>query len=155
MSKLRSNESEGIRFGKLMAEIYYFLSKHIINEMGEEKGSTVIRAAIKEFGEARVSSMKEEAVERGIEISNFEEFSKVKDMPNCGWENKVNDEKIITTCLFDEVWSKYGELGKKIEGFYCEIDHTLFNGFGFHLDRPKCKAAGDDECVFNVAIKKE
>ena len=36
MSKLRSHESEGIRFGKLMAEIYYFMSKNIINEMGEE-----------------------------------------------------------------------------------------------------------------------
>ena len=99
--------------------------------------------------------MKEEAAERGIEISNFEDFFKVRDMPNCGWETKTNDKKVVTKCLFDEVWSKYGELGKKIESLYCDLDHTLFGGVGFNLDRPKCKAAGDDECIFNLTVKNE
>ena len=31
---IRSDESEGVRFGKLFAEIYYYMGKNIIEAMG-------------------------------------------------------------------------------------------------------------------------
>lgn len=148
MSKVRNAEPEGIRFGKLMAECYYYMAKHIMEAMGEEKGTEVIKAALKEFGEYRVASIKEEAAERGVAVTDFEQFFKVRDMPDCGWING-SERGVVTQCLFDEVWKKYGEMGRKLQNLYCEIDYTLYGGFGFHLDRPKCKAWGDDACVMN------
>lgn len=151
---IRSDESEGMRFGKLMAECYYFMAKHIMDEMGEEKGSELIEAALKEFGEARVASIKEEAAEKGIEVKNFEDYFTVRDMPDCGWING-EERGVVLQCLFDEVWKKYeaDEQNQKIRQLYCDIDYTLYGGFGFDLYRPECKAAGHDKCVFKFTYK--
>lgn len=152
---IRSHESEGVRFGKLLAEIYYYMGKNIIEAMGEEEGSKVITKAVEEFGHARVASMKEEAAERGIVVDSESKYFMVRDMPSCGWENeRVPEGSICHRCLFDEVWKKYGEMGKKLEALYCPVDYILFGGFGFDLDRPACKGNGDDTCVFHLTRKK-
>jgi predicted hydrocarbon binding protein len=148
-SKIRSHEDECIRFGKLFAELYYYMAKNIIDKLGEKEGSQIIKDGLKEFAEYRVSNMKEEAKERDIEIKNIKDYFKVRDMPDCGWENG-EERGVVVQCLFDEVWKKYGETGKKLQKLYCDIDYILYGGFGFHLDRPSCKANGDDECVFHL-----
>lgn len=152
LSKVHHDDSEGIRFGQLMAECYYYMGKHIFEALGEEKGSEVIRAALKEFGEYRVACIREEAAEKGIAVTDFEQFFKVRDMPDCGWING-SERGVVKQCLFDEVWQKYGELGRKLQCLYCEIDYVLYGGFGFHLERPKCKGWGDDECVMHFTYE--
>lgn len=147
--KIRSEENPCVRFGKLFAELYYYMGKNILEALGEEKGFQVISKAIKEFGEFRVRNMKEEAEERDVEVKDMKSFYEVRDMPDCGWV--YGDEKgVVVQCLFDEVWKKYGEIGKKLQKLYCPIDHTIYGGFGFHLERPYCKADGDDICVFHI-----
>ena len=79
---IRHDESEGLRFGKLMAECYYYMAKHIVEAMVEEQGAQVIRAALKEFGEDRVASMKREAAEKGVEVTDFEKYFTIRDMPD-------------------------------------------------------------------------
>lgn len=153
--KIRSDESEGIRFGKLFAEIYYYMGKNILEAMGEEEGSKVIAKAVEEFGRDRVESMRAEAAERGIVVDSEAQYFLVRDMPSCGWENeRVPEGSICHRCLFDEVWKRYGEIGKKLEALYCPVDYVLFGSFGLELDRPACKGNGDDTCVFHLTRKK-
>ena len=150
---IRHDESEGLRFGKLMAECYYYMAKHIVEAMGEEQGAQVIRAALKEFGEDRVASMTREAAEKGVEVTDFEKYFTIRDMPDCGWIN--GDERgVVKQCLFHEVLKRYGDLGIKLGSYYCEIDYILYGGFGFHLDRPKNKCLGDDECAMHFTYDK-
>ena len=85
---IRSHESEGVRFGKLFAEIYYYMGKNIIEAMGEEEGAKVIAKAVEEFGQDRVASMRAEAAERGIAVDSEDAYFMVRDMPGCGWENE-------------------------------------------------------------------
>jgi hypothetical protein len=145
--RVRHDENEGIRFGKLFAELYYYMGKNILEAMGEEKGSGVIEKAIREFANMRIHGMKEETEEKGIVIKSLEDFFQIRDMPDCGWKN--GDERgIVKNCLFDETWKRYGELGKKLESLYCPIDYQLYSAFGFHLERPKCKCNNDDICQF-------
>ncbi len=151
---IRSSESEGVRFGKLFAEIYYYMGKNIIEALGEEKGSEVIAKAVKEFGEDRVASMKAEAAERGIDVSSEAAFFSVRDMPSCGWKNEqIPGGSVCHSCLFDEVWKKYGEMGAKVGSLYCPIDYVIYGSFGFELDRPECKGNGDEHCIFRLTRK--
>lgn len=149
---IRNDESEGLRFGKLMAECYYYMAKNIVEAMGEEEGEKVIRKALKEFGEDRVSSIKAEALEKGVTVDSFEKFFTVRDMPDCGWVN--GDERgVVEQCLFHEVWKRYGDMGMKMGALYCEIDYILYGSFGFELDRPECKCTGGDRCIFHFTYK--
>ena len=151
---IRSDESEGVRFGKLFAEIYYYMGKNIIEDMGEEEGSKVIAKAVREFGEDRVASIKSEAAERGITINDEPSFFSVRDMPSCGWQNENTPEgSVCHRCLFDEIWKKYGEMGAKVGALYCPIDYVIYGSFGFNLDRPQCKGSGDEVCVFHLTRK--
>ncbi len=152
---IRSHESEGVRFGKLFAEIYYYMGKNIIEAMGEEEGAKVIAKAVEEFGQDRVASMRAEAAERGIAVDSEDAYFMVRDMPGCGWENeRIPGGSICHRCLFDEVWKRYGEMGRKVEALYCPVDYILFGSFGLDLDRPACKANGDSTCVFHLTGKK-
>lgn len=97
--------------------------------------------------------MKREAAEKGVEVTDFEKYFTIRDMPDCGWIN--GDERgVVKQCLFHEVWKRYGDLGIKLGSYYCEIDYILYGGFGFHLDRPKNKCLGDDECVMHFTYDK-
>ena len=152
---IRSNESEGVRFGKLFAEIYYYMGKNIIEALGEEEGAKVIEKAVSEFGRDRVESIRAEAAERGMEIDSEEAFFSVRDMPSCGWQNeRTEDGSICHRCRFDEVWKRYGEMGAKVRALYCPIDYIIYGSFGFQLDRPACKGNGDETCVFHLTRKK-
>ena len=88
---IRSHESEGVRFGKLFAEIYYYMGKNIIEAMGEEEGAKVIAKAVEEFGQDRVASMRAEAAERGIAVDSEDAYFMVRDMPGCGWETRCRN----------------------------------------------------------------
>lgn len=154
-SKIRSHEDPCLRFGKLFAELYYYMGKNILEEMGDEKGSQLVEKALKEFAEYRVANTMEEAAERGIsidDIKNMEDYFKIRDMPDCGWIN--GDERgIVIRCLLEAVWNKYGEIGMKLGQLYCAIDYILYGAFGLYFDRPLCKTTGDDICVFHFKEK--
>ena len=150
--RIKHDESEGVRFGKLFAELYYYMGKNILEAMGEEAGSKVIEKALDEFAGLRIESMKEEAAEQGIDVKSMEDYFKIRDMPDCGWKNG-SQRGIVENCLFDEMWKKYGDLGKKLEALYCKIDFLLYGSFGFQLERPQCKCFGDDICQFILTRK--
>jgi len=155
MTKLRSWEDPTVRFSKLMAEMYYFMAKEVVDEIGIDKGEKVILSAIKKFGEARVKNMKEEALERDLDVNSIDTYLLVRDMPNIGWQFQKDNPLKVTACPMEDVWSQYGEEGKKLGYLYCQIDYTLFENFGMILERPLCRAKGDDVCDFQLKPKND
>lgn len=150
MATIRSNEPASVRNAKLMAKLYYFMAKEMIDRLGRDEGTAAIRAAVKAFGEDRVASMRQEAAERGItEIKTIPDYFQVRDMPSDGWVNTM-EPPTSTYCPLHDIWKDFGELGNYIGSLYCEVDFILFGGFGFQLSRENCLTQGDDHCDFIV-----
>jgi len=151
---IRSTEEPVTRMAKLLALLHYSMSKEIIAALGEERGKQVISAAIKRFGEARAKSMVEEAQERGLELNSLDTYRRVRDMPGTGWERDPANPLKVTFCPMESVWAEYGEEGRKLGALYCEIDHVLYGAFGSDLERPQCRAVGDEFCDFHPKPRK-
>jgi hypothetical protein len=147
MTKIRSHDEPVERMAKLMAELYYFMGKEMVERMGDEQGKASIRSAIRKFGEARVAAMHEEAAERGLDI-NMETYLAVRDMPGTSWEKNPENPADITYCPMQDMWAELGD--QELGAIYCEIDDVLYNGFNAKLDRPLCKTNGDECCRFIV-----
>lgn len=152
MSNIRSSEDDSVKFAKLMAEMFYFMSDEIISELGEKKGKEIVERAIRKFGESRVASMKEEAEERGMELNRLDTYMKVRDMPSKGWVNDSKNPMDILYCPMEDIWSEHGENGRRIGYMYCKVDEVLFGGFGIKLSRPECLAKGDKRCKFELSF---
>ena len=148
MGKIRSNENSAVRNAKLLAKIYYYMGKEMIERLGEKEGEEAIRTAVTAFGNDRVASMKEEAEERGIkEFNSIQDYFSVRDMPSDGW---INSEDLTKAkyCPFHDIWKEYGDMGDKIGKLYCEVDFILFGAFGINLERNHCLTDGDEFCDF-------
>lgn len=155
MESIRSTEDPAIRFAKLTAELFYFMAGELTEKLGAEKGKAAVREAVKRFGLQRVVDMKEEAEERGLNPDDPRTYLSVRDMPSNGWKSDPENPAVTTVCPMAEMWERFGLKGRKLGALYCEVDHTLFGGFGLKLDRPLCKTNGDDVCDFRIGLKPE
>ncbi len=154
MNTIRSSEDSSVRFAKLMAELFYFMAEEASVRFGEE-GRAAVREAVRKFGLQRVADMKEEAKERGLDPNDPRTYPAVRDMPSNGWESDPKNPMVTTVCPMAEMWERFGERGRECGALYCEVDYTLFEGFGLTLDRPRCKTNGDVVCDFRVGLKTE
>jgi len=152
MTSIKSSEDPAVRFAKLMAELFYFMTEELVDKLGDEQGKAAAQEAIRKFGEARVASMKNEAAERNLSLSDPQTYLKVRDMPSNGWESLPENPAVTTVCPMCDIWDNFGEKGREFGALYCEVDHILFNGFGVKLDRPLCKTKGDSVCDFRLHI---
>jgi len=151
MSDLRSTEEPVVRFAKLMAELYYFMAKKMVETLGGQRGKEVIRAAVADFGRARVAAMHREALEKGLDINDLQTFAQIRDLPMIGWRTNPEDANEVTYCPMKDVWSQYG--AHDLGALYCEVDYILYAGFAAQLDRPACRTAGDETCVFRKKMR--
>lgn len=147
MGNIRSTDEPVGRMAKLMAELYYFMAREMIEKLGEENGKEAVRQAVKKFGEARVKSMKDEASERGLE-TNLETYLKVRDMPGISWEKDPQNPSDVTYCPMHDMWAQLN--AEDLGAIYCEIDDVLYKGFNTEFERPLTKTKGDDCCRFIV-----
>lgn len=147
MSKIRSTDEPVGRMAKLMAGLYYFMAKEMIDKLGDEKGKESIRNAVTKFGESRANEMFEEARQRGLDI-NLDTYLKVRDMPAVSWERDINNPNDITYCPMHDMWEQLG--ANEIGALYCEIDSVLYKAFNAQFERPLCKTSGDSCCRFLV-----
>lgn len=151
---MKSTEDPVVRMAKLFARFHYYMAKEIIDTIGTERGTQVVLAAVKKFGQDRVKAMHAEANERGLALDSVETYRKVRDMPGTGWERDPENSSVIRHCPMNSVWSEYGEEGKQIGYLYCSIDYALYNGFGAELERPSCLTLGHECCDFRPKSKK-
>jgi hypothetical protein len=145
---------------KLMAMLYYFMAKEIVDSNGEEKGREIIRRAIWNFGRYRGTKIRENVDAKGLP-ANLENLVKYYDLP----ASKVTETEVKVTpsiyeevtrhCTFADVWMGFG--AGSLGPLYCEQDFALAEGFNKGI---KCSRAsnmmdpGSNVCELEMRLSK-
>ena len=118
---------------------FYYLSKAILDELGEEKGTEVIIKQVKEMGKASGLNRRKILENKGLDnsLENYQESAKTfSDMVSFAWESEVKkrtpDEAIrdFTHCPIAEGFKNYGEEGIKIGELFCKyIDDAVIQAY--------------------------
>lgn len=149
---MEKNKENIQRMAIFSAQLYYHLTKAIVDDFGEEAAERVIKKGIYEFGLERGKNIAEKVKAKGLKLSN-ENLDKFYDMPiDEGWSpEREEDEKEVTygvtrSCIFADYWisknwQKFGRL-------YCEVDPAIREGFNPKLSyEPQTNILdGDDIC---------
>ncbi|CUH95965.1 hypothetical protein P22_2053 [Propionispora sp. 2/2-37] len=120
------------QMGRMMAALYYHLSREMADTVGKEKAKEIIGKAIWALGKERGEQQKGKVLAAGYEHIP-QNYGKLPDLPSLGWdmekaEQAENDTHVkITYCPFAEVWQEkdFAELGR----LYCYIDQAKYQEF--------------------------
>ena len=114
---------------------FYYLSKAILEELGEEKGTELIIKTVKKMGKASGLNRRKNVESKGLDITleNYAESAKAfSEMVSFAWESEVkkrtSDEIIrdYTYCPIAAGFKNIGEDGVKIGELFCEyIDDAV------------------------------
>jgi hypothetical protein len=114
---------------------FYYLSKAILEELGEEKGTELIIKTVKEMGKASGQNRKRILENKGLDnnLENYQESAKAfAEMVTFAWESDVkkrtSDEIIrdFSYCPIAAGFKNLGEEGIKIGELFCKyIDDAV------------------------------
>lgn len=145
---------------EIMAKLFIFTAKEIIDEIGDDRGRSVLKRAVREFAEYRAGKIKEEIKKAGKDV-NFHTIEEYSDYPaNTAWEGTTEIEgdtltEVTTRCPFAEAFRelKMESIGR----IYCdEIDIALNEAFFGEIDFERVKIfsdSNDSPCKMVVKIK--
>lgn len=133
-----------------MANMYYYLTKAVLEDFGNVARKSFERAII-EFGHERGRKIAEEVQAAGLPLT-LENLDKFYDIPIAeGWSlhrSYENDQKmnVTDTCTFADVWleKNWAEVGH----IYCLIDIAIREGYSKNVKFCPIKniLEGDDYC---------
>jgi hypothetical protein len=133
--------------------LYYFMTREIVETLGEEKGKDLIRKAVKRFGEARGKAIRERVKKDGLD-ADLKNFKSYYDLP-LGLTHKSTLVKASTEkrnwkevrgCLFSEIIKELG--AEELGALFCEQDQALAEAYNprIRFTRFKTALTGDDCC---------
>jgi hypothetical protein len=137
------------------ALIHYHYAKTLIDELGKEKGEELALKAIRAYGEAVGSKVKEQTLAKGLDLAleNYQE-----DLPSLGWEIEpvlVDGEPRarVRECQLANVWQEQGD--PAIGRLYCHMDQAKFQAYNPDLVcvHEKNVLDGDPYCELAVRSK--
>lgn len=133
-----------------MANLYYYLTKAVIEDFGEDAKKSFERAII-EFGHERGRKIAEQVKAEGLPLT-LENLDRFYDIPIAeGWDlhrTYEEDKKynVTDSCTFADVWleKNWAEVGH----IYCLVDIALREGYSSNVEfRPvKNILNGDENC---------
>lgn len=139
----------------LMANMYYFLTKAIIEDYGDGAKAAIERG-ITEFGLDRGRKIAEKAAAAGDELT-IENLDKHYDMPiTQGWDlhrTYGNDKRdnITDSCIFAEVWKEKG--WEDVGHCYCLVDEAIRRGYNPHVVfKPVRNILLGDDCCESLTV---
>lgn len=120
------------QMGRMMAMLFYHMSRQVTGAVGSEQAKKIIGQAVWALGKERGEAQKTKVLAAGFEHIP-QNYGKLPDLPALGWdvvkaENAENDTHVkITYCPFAEVWQEkdFAEFGR----LYCYIDQAKYCGF--------------------------
>jgi hypothetical protein len=140
--------------------MYYYLARGLCQSFGDE-GDGALRRAIRRFGRERGLRLRQQHLERGLEISMNNLFT-YYDLPS---DDRFRRNKIELTdqtrlsetlvCPFHDVWNSYPE-GNKIGRIYCEeVHHAIFGAYdeAVQTNLSTTLTQGDDRCRFAIYFR--
>lgn len=156
------------RMSVFSAQLYYHLTKQMVEDFGKEAAIEAIKKAIKNFGSERGRNIRDNCINSGNEptISNLHPFY---DMPIAeGWSPQskiredivINEEKDIVEdgctkkCVFAEYWlsKDWAEIGY----LYCAVDDAIREAYNPEIEyiTKKNIIKGDDSCTSTSSYRK-
>ena len=133
-----------------MANLYYYLTKAVIEDFGEDAKKSFERAIV-EFGHERGRKIAEQVKAEGLPLT-LENLDRFYDIPIAeGWDlhrTYEEDKKynVTDSCTFADVWleKNWAEVGH----IYCLVDIALREGYSSNVEfRPvKNILNGDENC---------
>jgi len=137
MDKNQRKEDPVVIVGRLMATLYYFVGKEVVDTCGKEKGEELIRRAIWKFGTYRGKNIRKTVEEKGLGL-NLENLVKHYDLP----VTKLSDSDVKVTatlykeitryCTFAQVWKEFK--GEDLGKIYCEQDFALAKAYNSNIE---------------------
>jgi predicted ArsR family transcriptional regulator len=111
------------------ALLYHFFAKTMIDELGDERGTQLIRKAIDAYGTHIGRQAKRRAESRGFSLrpENFE-----SDLPDLAWKTEAvmvdGEERVrVHECPLAREWLEMGDA--KRARLYCFVDQAKMQGF--------------------------
>lgn len=141
-----------------LALLHLSYAKTLIQELGEDKGTSLIMKAIKDYGIRIGERTRREVADQKLETSpeNFGKSDFLR-VPKFGHHERgetyeVNGEKRtrVYGCAMDKLWKEYGE--EKLGRLYCYVDPAKYMAYNsrFKLIHIKALPDGDDCCEMTV-----
>lgn len=134
-----------------MANMYYYLTREMVNALGKEEAKKYIHKAIVDFGHNRGERIAAKALAAGDELT-IENLDKYYDIPIAqGWDlhrtyNKDFKDNVTDSCIFAEVWIEkdWAEIGH----LYCAVDIAIREGYSKNIKFIPVKniLLGDPHC---------
>lgn len=127
---------------ELSAKLFAILADEVLKECGDGEGESIVRRAVRRYGQMRAETIKENIRKDGKDIT-FETVEQYSDYPaNNAWEcvSEINGStlrEVNTVCPFA---TAFREIGLERAGrLYCEeidlaLNQTLFGDIAF--ERP-------------------
>lgn len=142
----------------LMANLYYYMTKAVLEDFGEESKES-FRRAIVEFGHARGREIARQVREAGLPLT-LENLDRFYDIPIAeGWDlhrSYENQQKhnITDSCTFADVWLEkdWAEIGH----IYCLVDIALREGYSDAVEyRPIRNILQGASCCESLTVYKD
>ena len=145
----------------LMAKLYYFFAKEMIESFGDD-GEKALRRAIRNFGVSRGEALRDRHKEAGLSIdveSLFNNYDlpygknhyQVRNIIQFDEDNRVSETMV---CHLQEIWHEEGgSEGKRIGAIYCDEFHQAMWGAydnDIIVDLPSLLSKNDPCCRFEV-----
>lgn len=135
------------------ALIYHYFAKTLVDELGEDKGTELIKKAINAYGTHIGTAAREKAQADGLPLvpENFE-----NDLPDLAWEGEevtVDGEQRyrIYTCPLATEWIELGD--QKRARLYCFVDQAKMKGFNPAYEYVHIKDILDGDPYCELAIR--
>ncbi len=144
----------------LAGQLFAMLAKHVIAEMGPERGERVLKAAVEEFGRERGKRIAATVAEKGrpLSLRNWLIYTDIAPV-NFPASPSVPDGDLqakVGRCTFFGAAEKWG-LGDYAK-IYCKYaDYAILNGYNpdVTLLLEQRQWSGRDHCVFRYVLKDE
>jgi predicted ArsR family transcriptional regulator len=145
-----------------LALLDYFFSKMIIDHLGEEEGKKVIKEAIWAYGRYCGQAVVQKVEAMGLPLTE-ENFDKVPDLPEYGWEvetHTLENGEVRPIARFCPIAAGFKELGpdaEKIGRLYCYVDQAKYSAYNDEIEfiHTKNLLDGDPYCEFLIRNKEE
>jgi nitroreductase len=135
------------------ALLYHHFAETLVAELGEKRGTGLIRKAIEAYGAQIGEEARKKALESGVSLTpeNF-----VSDLPGLAWEREefiVDGEKRtrVTQCPLAEEWLAWSD--PKRARLYCFVDQAKMRAFNPDYEYVHFRTFLDGEPCCELAVR--
>ena len=133
-----------------VALLHMCYARTLVDELGPEQGTQLIKKAIRAYGTKVGERMRERARSLGLE-PNVENFGKVADLPSLAFDDSFSivdgePHSWAHSCTLAELWQEYGE--DELGSLYCLVDPAKMEAYNPSWTQVHSKKIidGDEYC---------